>query len=100
MLVWLFLANLSPIECPKWLPGTNVILADNVHLTREQEVKNLMRCYCEIVKKQEALCIRDNDREACRERTNRWFQENVAPLITQQAYAPPRRQLRVLSIEP
>ena len=101
MLILVLIAGLSQIECPRWLPGTNVILPENVHLTREQKVKNLMRCYCEVVKVEESLCVANNDREECKERTDTWFRENVLPLISQQGQVQlPARRVRVISIEP
>jgi len=98
LLTLLLLANLSPIQCPDWLPGTNVILPPGTYLTREQKVANLLRCYCEVVKAEEALCKESYRDEDCRRRSSKWIKENIMPLmIPQRLVSPP---VRIISIEP
>ena len=103
MLSLLLLANLTPIECPKWLPGTNTILPTDVALAPQQELTNRLRCYCEIVKPAEERCKRDTAPEVCMSRTAQWVNENFpnfVPYTNTQNNTPPVRRLRMISIEP
>jgi len=94
----LLLVNLSPIQCPNWLPGTDAVLPVGTYLTREQKVTNLLRCYCKVVKAEEALCRERYDAEVCRRRSARWIKENIMSLmIPQRLVSPP---IRIISIEP
>ena len=91
----------TPVECPQWLPGTDIILPAGTYLTREQKVKNLLRCYCEIVKQREISCLENHSPEYCANKTSAWFRHNVMPMIIPNTVAiPPNRQVRMLSIEP
>jgi hypothetical protein len=87
-------ANLNPIVCPKYLPGTDVPLPAGVMLSPEQELQNRVRCYCETVKREEALCIRaNNPRERCVARTKSWIRNNLQILKRSPVVAPPQRNL-------
>ena len=91
-------ANLNPIVCPKWLPGTDVPLPAGVLLSPEQELQNRVRCYCEVVKREESLCIRSNyPRTRCLNRTKDWVRENLQIFVTplNQVITPPRRNLMI-----
>jgi len=91
-------ANLNPIVCPKWLPGTDVPLPAGVTLSPEQELQNRVRCYCEVVKREEALCIRSqNPRERCVSRTKEWIRANlqILSLTNGNVTTPPRRNLMI-----
>ena len=91
-------ANLNPIVCPKWLPGTDVPLPAGVTLSPEQELQNRVRCYCEVVKREEALCIRSrNPRSQCVNRTKEWVLQNLQILLppTNLVTSPPRRNLMI-----
>ncbi len=104
MLSLLLVANLAPIQCPKWLPGTNTILPAGVALSPEQELRNRLRCYCEIVKPAETACKQRNFPERCEARTATWVNENFPNfgpyLMNTQNNRSPGRRLRMISIEP
>lgn len=103
MILALILASLPAIECPNWLPGTTEILPPGVALSPEQQVKNLMRCYCEIVKPLEDQCIRQRmSPRLCRQRTERWLREEVFSRLsnTGQTVLPAPTRGRIISIEP
>ena len=91
-------ANLDPIVCPKWLPGTDVPLPVGVGLSPGQELQNRVRCYCEVVKRKEANCIRShNPRQRCIQRTDEWVRQNLQIFIApdHQIPSPPRRNLMI-----
>ncbi len=100
MLSLFVVASLAMIECPKWLPGTDQVLPQGVQLSPQQELENRLRCYCSIVKPAEELCMQRNSREACKERTRSWVTSNFPNFNPRQEARPPRRTLRMLSIEP
>ena len=103
LLSLLLLANLNPIQCPRWLPGTNTTLPAGVQLSPRQELNNRLRCYCEIVVPKEEECKRNYSIEACEDRTRRWINENFpnfGAYINNQGNTGTTRRLRMISIEP
>jgi hypothetical protein len=90
--------NLESIVCPNWLPGTNEILPDGVLLSPELKLKNKLRCYCEVVKPAERLCIEMHSATVCKERTDRWVEQNLS-LQRNILPAIPRRG-RLINLEP
>ena len=98
MILSIILAGLAQIHCPEWLPGTNRILPPGVTLTKDQKLKNNLRCYCQIVKPAEEDCLKRNLPDACRERTSNWVAENITNLIVS-SQRPPKRW-RLMTIEP
>ena len=79
----LMLTSLLAIECPRWLPGTDEMLHSEIALSPQNEIKNLMRCYCEVVKPLEAQCIRQRiSPRLCKERTETWLREEVFPRMS------------------
>jgi hypothetical protein len=105
LLTTILLASLPAISCPKYLPNTNVVLDEDVYLTHEQNVSNLMRCYCEVVMSKERVCRENHDQPAeCRERTNLWIRNNILSLMLARQYLTlppvPVRNTRIISIDP
>lgn len=98
MFILLLASQLAQINCPEWLPGTNQVLPQGITLTREQKVKNNLRCYCSIVKPSEEECRNLYPPEVCERRTNRWIQENIVNLIL--TPTPHVKRWRMISIEP
>jgi hypothetical protein len=88
------------IECLKYLPGTNEVLPDGVHLSRDQNVANLMRCYCEVVVPAEMACTRNDTPANCRATTAAWIRDNILSLMQHPGVIQPPRRWRVISIEP
>jgi len=91
-------AGLNPVTCPKWLPGTNVPLPAGVTLSPEPELQNRMRCYCQVIKREEAICIRSNTpRSQCVQRTETWIRENLQLFSIDRFNVPslPRRNLMI-----
>ena len=90
-----------PVVCPKYLPGTNTLLPPGIHLSYEQNIRNLMRCYCEVVVPRELECRRNRPLRECQDRTKVWIRENILSLINPQIISPvPERKWRIQSIEP
>lgn len=103
MILALILASLPAIECPNWLPGTREILPPGVTLSPKQEVKNLMRCYCEVVKPLEDQCIRQRvPLGLCKQRTENWLREEIFSKLndTNETVRPGPVRGRIISIEP
>ncbi len=100
MLSLIVVASLAAIECPKWLPGTNQVLPQGIQLSPQQELENRLRCYCSVVKPAEMVCLQRNSREDCEERTRSWVTSNFPNFNPRPGLVPPRRTLRMLSIEP
>ena len=100
MLSLLVIANLAPINCPKWLPGTNTVLPPGIVLAPRQELQNRLRCYCEVVKPAEERCKRNTEPELCENRTVQWVNENFPNYLNIQNNMSPARRLRMISIEP
>ena len=70
--------QMTNIECPRWVPGTNRVLLRGVTLAPGLELKNKMRCYCEVVKAKERECIARNvPKNLCVARTNAWVEDNL-----------------------
>jgi hypothetical protein len=97
--------GLEQISCPRWVPGTNAVLPQGVTLSPELELENKVRCYCEVVKRQEAECIRQRVPEnICKARTKDWVQKNLKlkrdnMLVTNPISPVPVRD-RMINIEP
>ena len=97
--------NLSQIECPRWLPGTNRALPQGVTLSPGLELQNRVRCYCEVVKVKEAECRAQHvPAGICSARTRLWVENNLKlkgnfQLVNGLAPAPVRRD-RMISVEP
>ena len=98
MFTLILLASLPNLECPEWLPGTNQILPAGVTLTKEEKLKNNLRCYCEIVKPAENECIQTRAPEICRRRTNNWIDENITRLVLDNRVT--ARRWRLITVEP
>jgi hypothetical protein len=97
----IMITSLPSIPCPRYLPGTDVVIPDGIHLTHEQSVSNLMRCYCESVIPAELQCRRDYSKAVCKERTDQWIRENILSLMLRSRLpSPPNRGWRVISVEP
>jgi hypothetical protein len=70
--------QMTNIECPRWVPGTNEILPRGVTLSPELELQNRVRCYCEVVLPQERGCLSNNvPRNLCKARTAAWVEDNL-----------------------
>jgi hypothetical protein len=70
--------NLEKISCPKWLPGTDEILPENMTLAPALELQNTMRCYCQVVKVKERSCINAGvPTNLCKQRTKDWVRDNI-----------------------
>ena len=70
--------QLRNIQCPQWVPGTNRILPAGVELSPDLKLKNLARCFCEVVKVEEQRCIAANvPKSLCKDRTNAWIEDNL-----------------------
>jgi hypothetical protein len=70
--------NLEDIQCPKWVPGTDELLPQEVSLSPAMELHNKMRCFCQVVKSKERDCIDDNvPRAICLQRTKSWVDTNL-----------------------
>ena len=98
MILVFFFAGLAQIHCPEWLPGTDRVLPAGVTLTKEQKLKNNLKCYCQIVKPAEIECLKRNLPDMCRQRTAAWVTENIANVVlSNQALV---RRWRLMTIEP
>ena len=70
--------QMTNIECPQWVPGTNEILPAGVELSPRLKLKNLARCYCEVVKVEEKRCINARiPKNLCKARTAAWIEDNL-----------------------
>ena len=94
--------QLTNIECPKWVPGTDQILPAGVDLSPDLKLKNLARCYCEVVKVEEQRCIQAHvPKNLCVARTNAWIEDNLQ--LKQrygQVIAPVPLPDRMLNVQP
>ncbi len=97
--------QLEDIECPRWVPGTEQILPAGVTLSPAQELQNIVRCYCEVVKQEESQCLsRQIPKSVCLERTSEWIEKNLS--LHQRRYnnvngvTPPPKYDRMMNIEP
>ena len=100
-----FILASGNIECPNWLPGTNEVLPPQVTLRREDRVRNLLRCYCEVVKVEEKRCIqKGTSPEACKEKTLSWYRDVFVPsattLLGNGLVPPVPNRMRMMTIEP
>ena len=96
--------KVEQIQCPKWVPGTNQVLPQGVSLSPELELKNRVRCYCEVVKAKEAQCLaRHVPATICKARTARWVEDNLklkeSFQLVNGVSSPPRRD-RKMNVEP
>ena len=97
--------NVEQIQCPRWLPGTNQILAQGISLSPELELQNRVRCYCEVVKVKEAQCLaRHVPASICKARTRIWVRDNLLIKegfqLVKDIIAPAPRRDRMISLEP
>ena len=70
--------QMQNITCPKWVPGTNEVLPQGVTLSPELELRNRVRCYCEVGMPQERVCIANNvPKNLCKARTAAWVEDNL-----------------------
>ena len=97
--------RLQQIECPKWVPGTNQVLPQGVSLSPELELKNRVRCYCEVVKLKERQCLAQYvPANICKARTAAWVEDNLS--LKQNGFqlvngvAPSPRRDRMINVEP
>jgi hypothetical protein len=74
--------NLEQIECPNWLPGTEEVVPEGVSLSPQGQLRNKMRCYCQIVKVKERECLQGRaPAEICKRRTLDWIKNNLEPSV-------------------
>ncbi len=96
--------QMQTITCPKWVPGTNQILPAGVSLSPELELKNRVRCYCEVVMPQERGCIANNvPKNLCKARTAAWVEDNLMlkeNFRRTQAVVPLPQRDRMINVEP
>ena len=96
--------RLQEINCPKWVPGTNHVMPAGVSLSPELELKNRVRCYCEVVKQKERECLARHIPETiCLSRTTRWVEQNLSlynPLQVNNRINPIPVRDRMMTIEP
>lgn len=70
--------NLEQIQCPNWLPGTEEVIPEGVRLSPQDQLRNKMRCYCQVVKVKERECFRNRvPTEICKQRTLDWIRNNL-----------------------
>jgi len=70
--------GLEQIECPRWAPGTDEVLPMEITLSPPLQLRNTMRCYCQVVKQKERECIRTGVPERiCKGRTIDWIEQNL-----------------------
>ena len=81
MIINILLAS-PQIECPRVLPGSNAPLPAGVHLSREDELKQRVACFCRRVMEEERRCIAaafgKYSVNLCKERTAAWVLQNLA----------------------
>ena len=71
--------NLEQIQCPRWIPESNVVLPDDISISPAMELHNKMRCFCQVVKAKEQECLNTNVPKAiCLQRTQDWVTENLS----------------------
>ena len=74
---------MSPqIDCPRVLPGSNTPLPAGVHLSREDELKQRVACFCSRVMEEERRCIAAAfgrySVDRCKQKTAAWILRNLA----------------------
>ena len=70
--------QMENITCPKWVPGSNEVLPRGVSLSPELELKNRVRCYCEVVMRKERECVAMRiPLNLCKARTAQWVEDNL-----------------------
>ena len=71
-----------PMECPRVLPGTNTPLPVGVGLSREDELKQRVACFCRRVVVEERRCVAAavsrSAKNRCKEKTAAWILRNLA----------------------
>jgi hypothetical protein len=73
--------NLQQIKCPRWLPGSDELVPQGVVLPQNLQLQNKVRCFCEVVKREEQRCLRRQvPGTICKERTSDWVRDNLALL--------------------
>jgi len=97
--------GLEEITCPRWVPGTDEVMPYGMTLSPELELENKVRCYCEVVKREEARCIRRGvPQNLCEARTKAWVQKNLklkqTTLVNNGGVAPVPVRDRMINIEP
>jgi hypothetical protein len=94
--------QLQEITCPKWIPGSNRLLPAGVTLSPSLELKNRVRCFCEVVKAKEQECINMRiPRNICTDRTAAWVEDNLMLRENfRRAQAPVPQRDRMINIEP
>jgi hypothetical protein len=96
--------QMQNIQCPKWVPGTNEILPAGVTLSPELELKNRVRCYCEVVKAKERECVQMRiPLNLCKARTAAWVEDNLMlreNFRRAQAPVPLPQRDRMMNVEP
>ena len=96
--------QLQNITCPKWMPGTNEILPAGVTLAPELELRNRVRCYCEVAMPQERGCIANNvPKNLCKARTAAWVENNLLlreQLVQVRSPMPLPQRDRMINVEP
>jgi len=96
----------SEIVCSKYLPGTNTRVPRGViyRYSPEQWRDNQMRCFCEVVKATESMCVRGGyGEDRCAAKTQKWVKKNF-PVIDARSGAGPnqgnvRRQNFILNMQ-
>jgi hypothetical protein len=70
------------IECPRVLPGSDTPLPAGIHLSREDELKQRVACFCNRVMAEERRCIAAAfgrySVNICKQRTAAWILQNLA----------------------
>lgn len=95
----------TPILCRQYYPGTNQIVPEGIpfNYTPQQKVLNNLKCYCEVVKPLETLCI-DNgyDRADCLAKTANWATLNLIDglSIVRSVIRVPARRNVIVNIQP
>ena len=96
--------QLQEITCPKWVPGSDRLLPAGVTLSPSLELKNRVRCFCEVVKAKERECINMRiPRNVCTDRTAAWVEDNLMlreNFRRAQAPVPLPQRDRMMNVEP
>lgn len=69
----------APIGCVEYMPNSDIRVPAGVTFgySPSQWRDNQMRCFCEVVKPLESMCIRSGyNSSQCKSRTTRWVDEN------------------------
>ena len=93
----------SPIQCLKYLPGTNQALPAGVEYryTKDQKLMNDMRCFCEIVKPLETQCIdRGIEKRLCVAKTHNWVMNTLTTQLRPVIANIPARKNVIVNIQP